>query len=72
MSKYNKLMEGVDSKGGVEDTTLDAKDTKNEAKDRLSEDRPFRGQEQECSRPKPRTLHPSVIQEKKKKGLYSI
>ena len=28
MSKYNKLMEGVDSKGGVEDTTLDAKNTK--------------------------------------------
>ena len=28
MSKYNKLMEGVDNKGGVEDTTLEYKDTK--------------------------------------------
>ena len=41
MSKYNKLMEGVDSKGGVKDTTLEAKDSKkSKAKDRLSDDRP--------------------------------
>ena len=38
------------SRGGVEDTRLEAK-----AKDSLSEDRTSRGQGQECSRPRPRT-----------------
>ena len=45
-------------KGGVEDTTLEAKDTKKfeaMAKHRFPEDRPFRGQGQELSRPRPRT-----------------
>ena len=42
------------TRGGVEDTRLKAKDTKkkSEAKDSPSEDRPSRGQEQECSRPR--------------------
>ena len=60
-------------RGGVEDTGLEAKakDTKKseaKAKDSLSEDRPSRGQGQECSRPRPRTKNTaaSVLQ---KKGL---
>ena len=51
-------MRAVDNRGGVEDTRLEAKDTKKseaKAKDSLSEDRTSRGQGQECSRPKPRT-----------------
>ena len=41
------------SRGGVKDTTLEAKDSKkSEAKDRLFEDRPSRGQGQEWSRPR--------------------
>ena len=42
-------------RGGVEDTRLEAKDTKKipgQAKDSLSEDRHSRGQGQECSRPR--------------------
>ena len=45
-------------RGVVEDTVLEAKDTKKSeanAKNRLSEDRPSRDQGQECSRPRPRT-----------------
>ena len=45
-------------KGGVEDTTFEAKDSKKseaKAKDRLFEDRTSRGQEQKWSRPRPRT-----------------
>ena len=50
----------VPTRGGVEDTRLEAKakDTKKseaKAKDSLSEDRHSRGQGQECSRPRPRT-----------------
>ena len=57
-------------RGGVEDTRLEAKDTKKfetKAKDSLTEDRHSRGQEQECSRPKPRTkdTSASVLQKKK-------
>ena len=43
------------SRGGVEDTMLEAKDTKKsevKAKDSPTEDRPSRGQGQECSRPR--------------------
>ena len=82
MSKYNKLMEGVDSKGGVEDTNLEAKDTKKKrgqwhkkieakAKDRFSEDRPSRGQGQECLSPKPRTKDTTstCYRRKEKKGF---
>ena len=48
----------LDSRGRVKDSKLEAENTKKfqaKAKDRLSEDRPSRGQEQEWSRPKPRT-----------------
>ena len=66
----------MESRGGVEDTRLEAKakakDTKKseakaKAKDSLSEDRPSRGQGQECSRPRPRTKDTaaSVFQKKK-------
>ena len=46
------------TRGGVEDTRLEAKDTKKseaKAKDSLSEDITFRDQGQKCSRPRPRT-----------------
>ena len=62
-------------RGGVEHTRLEAKakNTKKseaKAKDSLSEDRPSRGQGQECLRPRLRTkdISASVLQ-KKKKGL---
>ena len=47
-------------RGGVEDTRLEAKPkatkkSEAKAKDSLFEDRPSRGQGQECSRPRPRT-----------------
>ena len=67
------------SRGGVEDTRLEAKakakDTKKirgqEAKDSLSEDRHSRGQGQECSRPRPRTKDTKrKCSPKKKKGLH--
>ena len=51
---------------------LEAKDTKKseaKAKDSLSEDKPSRGQGQECSRPRPRTkdIAASVFQKQNKK-----
>ena len=62
-------------RGGVEGTRLEAKakDTKKseaKAKDSLSEDRPSRGQGQECSRPRPRTkdTSASALQKKKKRS----
>ena len=66
-------------RGGVEDTTLEAKakDTKKKseakAKDSLSEDRPSRGQGQECSRPRPRTKDTaaSVLQKKNLQKSFS-
>ena len=48
----------VNTRGGVEDTRLEAKDTKKseaKAKDSPFENRLSRGREQECSRPRPRT-----------------
>ena len=66
-------VERLFSRGEVEDTRLEAKDTKKseakaKTKDSLSEDRHSRGQGQECSRPRPRTedTNASVL---KKKGL---
>ena len=63
----------VRTRGEVEDTRLEAKaNAKNtkkseaKAKDSPSEDRPFRGQGQECSRPRPRIQAASVLQKKKK------
>ena len=50
------------TRGGVEDTRLEAK-----AKDSLSEDRHSRGQGQECSRPRPRTKDTSASALQKKK-----
>ena len=70
-----KTLTEVNSRGGVEDTTLEAKakDTqKSEAKDSLSEDRPFRGQAQECSRPRPRTKDTATSVLKKKKSSKSF
>ena len=71
------------SRGGVEDTRLEAKakdKKKNEAKDSLSEDRHSRGQGQEYSRPRPRAkdTSASALQNhkkflgdlQKKKGLH--
>ena len=61
------------SRGGVEDTRLEAKakNTKKKseakAKDNLFEDRHCRGQGQECSRPRPRTKDTSTSALKKKK-----
>ena len=58
----------VVTRGGVEDARLEAKDTKkSKAKDSLFEDRPSRGQGQECSRLRPRTKDTvaSVLQKKK-------
>ena len=55
-------------RGVVEDTRLEAKDTKKseaKPKDSLSEDRHFRGQGQECSRPRTQA---QVLS--KKKGLH--
>ena len=62
---------GIITRGGVEDTRLEAKakDTKKseaKAKDILSEDRHSRGQGQECSRPRPRTKDTSASALKKK------
>ena len=68
----------VESRGGVEDTRLEAKakDTKKseaKAKDSLSEDRHSRGQGQECSRPRPRTKDTSAnaLHKKKKKKVFT-
>ena len=60
--------------GGVEDTRLKAKakDTKKseaQANDSLFEDRPSRGQGQECSSPRIKDTAASVLQ---KKGLQNI
>ena len=56
------------NRGGVEDTRLEAeaKDAKkSEPKDSLSEDRPSRGQGQECSKPRTKDTATSVFQKKK-------
>ena len=60
------------NRGGVEDTRLEAKakDTKKseaKAKDSLFEDKPSRGQGQECSRPRPRTKDTAA---KKKQKVF--
>ena len=63
------------TRGGVEDTRLEAKakDTKKfEAKNSLSEDRHSRGQGQECSRPRPRTKDTSASALQKKKVFTKI
>ena len=65
----------VNRRGGVEDTRLEAKDTKKseaKAKDSLSEDRHSRGHGQECSRPRPRTKDTSASTLQKKKVFTKI
>ena len=60
------------NRGGVEDTRLEAKNTKKseaKAKDSLSEDRPSRGQGQECSRPRPRSKDTAASALQRKKDL---
>ena len=62
------------TRGGVEDTRIEAKDIKKskaKAKDSLSEDRHSRGQGQECSRPRPRTKDTSVRALQKKKKVFT-
>ena len=61
-------------RGGVKDKRFKAKDTKkSEAmpKGRPSEDKPSRGEGQECSRPRPRTQRGNEEMFTKKKGLRS-
>ena len=65
---------GFIGRGGVEDTRLEAKDTKKseakaKAKNSLSEDRPSRGQGQESSRAKPTTKDTAVSVLNNKKSL---
>ena len=55
------------NRDGVEDTRLEATDTKKfEVKDSLYEDRPSRGQGQECSRPRTKDTSARALQKKKK------
>ena len=66
----------VPTRGGVEDTRLEAKakDTKKseaKAKDSLPEDRHSQGQGQECSRPRPRTKDTSASALQKKKKVFT-
>ena len=61
------------SRGGVEDTRLEAKtQKKSEAKDRPSENRHSWGQGQECSRPRPRTkdTNASVLHKKRSSKFF--
>ena len=65
----------IANRGGVEDTRLEAKDTKKleaKAKDSLFEDRPSRAQGQDCSKPRPRTKDTaaSAFQKKVFKKLF--
>ena len=61
VEKQGRLFLMILTRGGVEDTRLEAK-----AKDSLSEDRHSQGQGQECSRPRPRTKDTSAIALQKK------
>ena len=57
----------MNTRGGVEDTRLEAK-----AKDSLSEDRHSRGQGEECSRPRTKDTSASALQKLKKKVFTKI
>ena len=73
MKKWNVKRGDILITGGVEDTSLEAKakDTKkSEAKDILFEDRPSRGQGQECLRPRPRTKDTDARVLPKKKKVF--
>ena len=70
----NPFVPKVEITGGVENSRLEAKakayDTKkSEAKNSLSEDRPSRGQGQECSRLRTKDTAATVLKKKKKKGF---
>ena len=55
-------------RGGVKDARLEAKDTKkSKAKDTLTQDRPFRSEGQECSRPRIKGYNAEVLSERKKR-----
>ena len=57
---------GVTNRGGVENTRLEAKDTKKiRVQGQPSEDRLSRGQRQECLRPRTKDTAASVFQKKK-------
>ena len=61
-----KVLDSIPSRGGVEDTTLEAKakgTKKIEAKDR-----PTRGQGQECSRPRTKDTDPLEAKDKNARG----
>ena len=62
--KNEQISTIVGTRGGVENTRLEAK-----AKDNPTEDRHSRGQGQECSRPRPRTKDTSASALQKKKCL---
>ena len=73
--RISELRTLLNSRGGVEDTRLEAKDTKKiRGQGSLSEDRHSRGQGQECSRPRPRTkdTSASALQKKKKRSLQKF
>ena len=76
---FEIFFEGLLPKMQVEDTRLEAKtkakDTKKleaKAKNSPSEDRLFRGQGQECSRPRPRTMDTSTSALQIKKKVFKI
>ena len=61
-------MATIQSRGAVEETRLEAKDTKKfMVKNSPFEDRPFRGQGQECSRPRTKNTDANVFSKKEKK-----
>ena len=67
----------IGSRGGVKDTRLEAKakdpkksEAKAKAKDSLSEERPSRGQGQECSRPRTKDTGASVLQKKRSSKIF--
>ena len=71
-SCYEYFYKG-NARGGVEDTRpRTQKKSKAKAKNSLSEDRPFRGQGQECSRARPRTKDTGASVLKKKKKVFKI
>ena len=59
------------NRGGVEDTRLEAKDTKkSEAKNSPSKNRPSQGQGQECSRPRIKNTGATVLRKKTSSKIF--
>ena len=69
VSSFKQLAEVESRTLGSRPRPRNTKKSEAQAKDNLSEDRPSRGQGQECSRPKPRTKDTSASASKKK-GLH--